>query len=613
MWKNPLSYDVIVVGAGHAGCEAARIAARMGCRTLLLTMNVDTPAKMSCNPSIGGTAKGHIVREIDALGGIMGKLADQTGIHFRMLNSSKGPSVHSPRAQVDKQAYSFEMKHLLEKTPNLFIHQAMVTSFSIDQNRITGVFTREGVCFQTQSVVLCSGTFLRGILHIGHLHFPGGRGGESSAEELSLCLKEIGCKLGRLKTGTPPRIHRRSIDFSKMEEQKGEEEVYFSYDVKEHLLPQVSCFITYSTEETRKVILRDLKKSALFGGMIQGVGPRYCPSIEDKMVRFADKERHQIFLEPEGIHTEEFYVNGLSSSMPQETQQEVIHSILGLENAEVIRPSYAIEYDYLQSGQLLASLESKTIQGLFFAGQINGTTGYEEAAGQGLVAGINAALLAKGKPPLHLNRSESYLGVMIDDLVSKDLDEPYRMFTSRAEHRLLLRQDNADLRLREIGFSYGLISEEQIEKVRRKKKHIEEEILHLSQTIKNYEGKSLSLAQVLCRPEMTYQTLFEVFPSEVRLHDKETHEQIEITLKYRGYIDRQNQEVSKLKHLEKILIPKGFAFGSVGSLRHEAKEKFLRYTPSNLAQALRLPGISPADISLLLVALKKSTLTYEHP
>lgn len=607
MWTNPKFYDVIIIGAGHAGCEAAHAAARTGAKTLLLTMNVDTLAKMSCNPSIGGTAKGHIVREIDALGGVMGKLADQTGIHFRMLNASRGPSVRSPRAQVDKLAYSFEMKHLLEKTENLFIHQAMATSLVIENDQIKGVITREGVCFQTRCVILSSGTFLRGTIHIGHLQFSGGRSSDPAADELSCSLEQIGFRLGRLKTGTPPRIHRRSIDFTKTEVQEGEEGVFFSYDAKERELPQVPCYITYTTPLTKEVILRDLKKSALFGGKIKGVGPRYCPSIEDKMVRFADKERHQIFLEPEGIHTEEFYVNGLSSSMPQETQKEVIQSICGLENAEVIRPSYAIEYDYLKSGQLQHSLESKTIHGLFFAGQINGTTGYEEAAGQGLIAGINAALLAAGKPAFYLSRSESYLGVMIDDLISKDLDEPYRMFTSRAEHRLLLRQDNADLRLREYGFSLGLISQEQVERVRRKKKILEEEVLHLSQTLKHHEGKTAFLSQILCHPEMSYETLFHAFPNDVHYYDKEVHEQIEISLKYRGYIERQNQEILKLQHLEKALIPKTFSYDSIRSLRHEAKEKFMRYSPLNLAQALRLPGISPADISLLLVALKKSS------
>ncbi len=607
MWMNPNFYDVIVVGAGHAGCEAAHAAACMGAKTLLLTMNVDTLAKMSCNPSIGGTAKGHVVREIDALGGIMGKLADQTGIHFRMLNASRGPSVRSPRTQVDKLVYNFEMKHLLEKRENLFIHQAMVTSLVVEKGKVEGVNTREGVCYQTHQVVLSTGTFLRGIIHIGHLQFPGGRAADPAAEEeLSLSLQQIGCRLGRLKTGTPPRIHRRSIDFSKMEAQFGESDVFFSHDEKKRALPQMPCYITYTTPKTREIILRDLKKSALFGGKIAGVGPRYCPSIEDKMVRFADKERHQLFLEPEGVHTEEFYVNGLSSSMPQETQREVIHSIIGLENAEVIRPSYAIEYDYLKSGQLQHSLESKEIEGVFFAGQINGTTGYEEAAGQGLIAGINAALKSKGKTPFHLRRSESYLGVMIDDLISKDLDEPYRMFTSRAEHRLLLRQDNADLRLREVGHSLGLISQEQVEKVRRKKKIIEEETERFSRTIKHHLGKSASLAQILCRPEMNYEALAHTFPEDVRFFDKEIHEQIEINLRYQGYIDRQNQEVEKLRHLEKVLIPKNFSFSNLLSLRQEAKEKFMRYAPMNLEQALRLPGISPADISLLLVALKKT-------
>lgn len=607
MWNYPDHFDVIVMGGGHAGCEACLASARMGAKTLLLTMNLDTIAKMSCNPAVGGVAKGHMVREIDALGGEMGKVIDCTGIQYRMLNETKGPAVWAPRAQADKVAYQFEMKHRLERTPNLQIKQGTIEDLIIENGAIVGVITKEGIIYYTKTLILSSGTFMRGLLHIGETHYSGGRAGDQPAVGLSGSLERAGLVLGRLKTGTPPRINKRSIDYSLTEEQPGDPNVKFSFDDEGiPRLPQVSCHITYTTQETKDIILRNIHRSPMYSGKITGIGPRYCPSIEDKVVRFSDKERHQIFLEPEGLHTQEVYVNGVSSSLPFDVQFEFIRSIPSLRNAEIMRPAYAIEYDYVVSGQIDASLECRKIEGLFLAGQINGTSGYEEAAGQGLLAGINAANKVAGKAPFILQRHEAYLGVMIDDLITKGLDEPYRMFTSRAEHRLLLRQDNADLRLRHYGYDLGLVSRERYDRVEKKRAIMEIETKRLATVFKTINGKGIPLTQLLCRPDMSYQQLLQDYPEQIVDHGFDTNLQIELAIKYAGYIDRQHTEVGKMAHVEKIKIPSNFNFDHINGLRNEARQKLKTHQPHNVGQASRIAGISPADVSILMIHLARS-------
>jgi tRNA uridine 5-carboxymethylaminomethyl modification enzyme len=607
VWRFLKKYDVIVVGAGHAGCEAAHAASTMGASTLLLTMNISTIAQMSCNPSIGGTAKGHIVREIDALGGLMGKAIDATGIQFRMLNAARGPSVQSPRGQADKEAYKSYMRLKLFSLPNLDIKQGLVEEIMIEDGVIRGVLVQEGIAYEAQAVIITAGTFMQGVIHIGEKNFPGGRLGELSSNNLSKSLENAGIKLGRLKTGTPVRVHRRSIDYSQAEEQPGDEGVYFSFDEKVQRLPQVPCHIVYTNAETKKVILENLHRSPLYSGKIRGIGPRYCPSIEDKSVRFADKDRHQVFLEPEGLTSDEVYTSGISSSLPFDVQYAFVRTIPALRNAEIIRSGYAIEYDYVESGQLTFGLESKKIANLFFAGQVNGTTGYEEAGALGLLAGINAVLKLRKISPLVLTRDSSYIGVMVDDLITKGVDEPYRMFTSRAEHRLLLRQDNADLRLRAKGFEVGLISKEQYDRLLYKQTVITSQITRLSGVYKQYNGKSCSLYQLLARPEIAYRDLHELFPDEVLDFGDGVNTQIEINIKYEGYISRQKQEIERLSDIETILIPESLDFSSVRGLRTEARLRFTQVQPKNLGQASRIPGIAPADISVMRIALKRMT------
>lgn len=605
-WKYPILYDVIVVGAGHAGCDCAHAAAKMGARTLLCTMHLDTIGQMSCNPSIGGIGKGHMVREVDALGGIMGKVIDQTGIQFRLLNTKKGPAVQAPRAQADKVLYRAHMKWTLEQCQNLDVKQATVESIIVENNQIVGVTTKEGLTFCGKTVVITAGTFMRGLIHMGDISFPSGRGGEPPAVGLSKSLEEHGIALGRLKTGTPVRIHKRSIDFSQTELQPGDEGVFFSFDEPIGKRPeQIPCYICHTTNETKEIIKANLHRSPLYGGKIKGIGPRYCPSIEDKIVRFATKERHQLFLEPEGLTTEEFYVNGASSSLPLDVQYALIHSVPALRNAEIMRFAYAIEYDWVKSGQIQYSLESTTISNLFFAGQVNGTTGYEEAAAQGLVAAINAVQKVKGKEAIIFDRANSYIGVMIDDIITKGVDEPYRIFTSRAEHRLLLRHDNADRRLRPLGYKLGLISDAQHQKLQKKEAIISEVTARLAKTHKYYEGRPVALSQLLARPEISYQKLHEICPEHAPSYAPDVEREIELEIKYAGYIRRQVIEVEKLSHIEHIKIPHACDFASFIGLRTEAKIRFSKQQPQNLGQASRIPGIAPSDITVLMIALEK--------
>ena len=609
MWEYPHAYEVIVMGGGHAGCEAALAAARRGACTLLLTMNLDTIAKMSCNPAIGGIGKGHMVREIDALGGEMGQVIDVTGIQYRMLNATRGPAVWAPRAQADKVAYQNEMKRRLEATPGLEIKQATIEELLTEDGAIVGVSTKEGIIYRCRALVISSGTFMRGLLHIGDNQYEGGRAGDQPARGLSASLERLGLKLGRLKTGTPPRVHARSIDYALTEEQPGDAGIYFSFDADASWprLPQVCCHITYTTAETKRIIEANIARSPLYSGKVDAVGPRYCPSIEDKVVRFSDKERHQLFLEPEGLHTDEVYINGISSSLPLDVQYAFIRSIPALRDAEIMRPAYAIEYDYVVSGQLAPSLETRAIKGLFLAGQINGTTGYEEAAAQGLMAGINACSAVWDCEPFILKRSEAYIGVMIDDLITKGVTEPYRMFTSRAEYRLLLRQDNADLRLRDYGHALGLIDVTRYQRLQQKRAVIEEEKKRLLTTFKQQGKRGLSMGQLLAQPGNSYASLIEQYPNVLIDHGSEINRQVELHFKYAGYIERQQSEVNKLRHLEDRVIPSSLIFSSIVGLRNEAKEKLDFHNPKTVGQAMRISGISPADVTVLMVAIEKAT------
>lgn len=615
MFVCPKKYDVIVAGAGHAGCEAALAAARMGCQTLLLTMNLDTIAQMSCNPAIGGLAKGHLVREIDALGGEMALNTDATGIQFRMLNTKKGPSVQAPRAQADKKAYQFRMKAVCERQPNLDLKQGRIASLEVKNDQVCGIVTTMGVHYHGKAVVVCTGTFLQGILHVGRKNEIGGRMGDG-VSAFSDDLRQLGFEVGRLKTGTPPRVNGKTIDFSKCTLQRGDDPPsLFSYlndtlvggrhDIftlnrwKDEMfhVEQLPCWITYTTPETAEIIRNNLTDSPLYAGIIKGVGPRYCPSIEDKVVRFAHKDRHQIFLEPEGRHTEEYYVNGCATSLPIDVQHAFIHSIPGLENAEIMRAGYAVEYDFCPPTQLQPTLETKKISGLYFAGQINGTSGYEEAAAQGIVAGINAVLKIRSQPPLILGRHEAYAGVLIDDLITKGASEPYRMFTSRAEYRLLLRQDNADLRLTEHGVRVGLASPERARRLKKK----QEDILHWSRLLKAGKAEGKSLAHLLKKPDFFWKDL----PEEFQKADKEIQIQIETDIKYAGYIDRELVHIEKNKKLENSPIPAWVDYDQIQGLKTEARLKLKQIRPATFGQASRISGINPTDIALLAIWMKR--------
>ncbi len=628
VWVNKDKYDIVVIGAGHAGCEAALAAARLGFTTIVFTVSVDSIALMPCNPNIGGSSKGHLVREVDALGGEMGKVIDRTFIQSKMLNKSKGPAVHSLRAQADKANYSRTMRQVLEGQENLEIKQAEVVNILTEDGRVTGVQTFSGAIYNCRAVILCTGTYLKARCIYGEVSNNTGPNGLQAANHLTDSLRELGIRMYRFKTGTPARIDRNTVDFSKMEEQLGDERIVpfsFTTDPDEVQIDQVSCWLTYTNEKTHEIIRNNLDRSPLFSGMIEGTGPRYCPSIEDKVVKFSDKNRHQVFIEPEGIETNEMYIGGMSSSLPEDVQYAMYRTVPGLENVRIVRNAYAIEYDCIDARQLKPSLEFREIEGLFSGGQFNGSSGYEEAAAQGLIAGINAARKLQGKEAVILDRSEAYIGVLIDDLVTKESHEPYRMMTSRAEYRLLLRQDNADQRLTRIGYEIGLISEERCRKLEKKEELIRSEIERLKHTnvgttkqvqslLESCKSTPLvsgaSLAELVRRPELSYRLLESIdekrpeFPADLR---DEVIEQVDISIKYDGYISRQKKQVEQFKKLEAKKIPEDMDYDQVKSLRIEALQKLKEYRPVSIGQASRISGVSPADISVLLVYLSSSS------